>query len=363
MSITLVNETAQVVNASNWELSMSYTCTVGGECTTNTLRVPENDKVDVELPKGTCDNPAMMWSIKLTKQGYKWKSSTAQTLDVVPSGVYAITLDDANPVVSAEDQHAITMLLLEEIQHKTPYNGIWSAVYAKAGDETKLQRTREQFIGAYNSVGNWETLYTPLAIETWATQEELDTAMTPGGEARLELYWRALDRRPGGNADSQTVCYTFDCSVPSVSCRVYSNWDGSQAHSEFTPQQLSAGLAHPADGSPPSSSFAALVKLLDTLKHTKLPWNSECLLWDNVSCNSEEYDTEWSSQEIVVFLPRKWSTRTHQFFEPAFRQTVVTFLLVVNRLSVLKNKKLGIRVLVLPAAAHQTQTRHRNRKN
>ena len=50
----------------------------------------------------------------------------------------------------------------------------------------------------------------------------------------------------------------------------------------------------------------------------------------SVRRDSEEYDTEWSSQEIVVSLPRRWCPRTHRYFDPGLRATIVVFLLVNN---------------------------------
>ena len=58
---------------------------------------PQGAAVEVKLPFGEPDDPAMTWSINLRKQGLAWApggqvEGTANT--VVPGGTYTIVLDD-----------------------------------------------------------------------------------------------------------------------------------------------------------------------------------------------------------------------------------------------------------------------------
>ena len=58
---------------------------------------PQGATVEVKLPVGEADDPAMTWSINLRKKGLVWTpgghvEGTAVT--VVPGGTYTIVLDD-----------------------------------------------------------------------------------------------------------------------------------------------------------------------------------------------------------------------------------------------------------------------------
>ena len=89
------------------------------------------------------------------------------------------------------------------------------------------------------------------------------------------------------------MCYTFDCATMSASCRVASNWDGEAQRCEFTPATLSQAVP---------SRLAALLAALRSA-----PRDSECTLLDEKTMDHEDYDTECSSQEVLVFLQRRWS--------------------------------------------------------
>jgi hypothetical protein len=182
-------------------------------------------------------------------------------------------------VSTAEDHHALNLLLLTELQRNTPYDQVWAAVHRRfcsesshADDSMTVEQLIEAYEGIDERVAPWLNLYTPVEPEGWATTEEIGEALASGGEARLDLYWRALDRFPGGNADFQTVCYTLYCRNRSVSCRVAHNWDGQPGNCEYEPRRLAALLTAEA---PIWSTLLATV--------AALPRDSECTILDTIS--------------------------------------------------------------------------------
>ena len=58
--------------------------------------------------------------------------------------------------------------------------------------------------------------------------------------------------------------------------------------------------------------------------------DSECTVVDTITRDSDEYDTEWSSQELLLFIPRLWQSRTHTAHCCANVQRAVLTCLLCN---------------------------------
>jgi len=58
---------------------------------------------------------------------------------------------------------------------------------------------------------------------------------------------------------------------------------------------------------------------------------SECTILDNTTTSWDEYDTTWSSHEILVQLPRPWSLSSHAQFSTGFHEIVLQMLLINRR--------------------------------
>ena len=125
-----------------------------------------------------------------------------------------------------------------------------------------------------------------------------------------------VQRFPGGNADCHTLMYQFT-SNGEVSAFQYSNWDGSHSRGSFVPAAL--------------AKSDCISKLSSLLSKWKGPLDSSSTMIDN-SADSDEYDSEWSSKEIMVVVPAKWSRATHSIFNEQSRREIWIFLLVNHRL-------------------------------
>lgn len=312
--------------------------------------VPAQGRVDVSwptVPKSFGDAPAdeeqhvVKSTVKITlrKTGFKWAdglevlpsegSSNDLAISVEPGGLYTLVYDDANPPMSDDDKTVIMRLLIEELEAGTAFDKVWSSVHTRVPASTLLSRTESQMVEAVDGGPDgcsWHDWYTPQQpVEQWHSPQDIKEGLRVGGAARLAIYWRALDRSPGGNCDAHTLCYKIDCGgaahTPSARCREHSNWDGQHHESEFYPATLAKRLPD------------ALQPLLDALAAPDLPLNSECTLLDANSMDSDEYDTEWSSHEIVVYLPRYWSPSTHRYFSAAQRSMVKATFFANDRLA------------------------------
>ena len=254
----------------------------------------------------------------------------------------------ANPHISDDDKGIITQRIYDAIEAHVPYPDVWATVHANTPASIKGCRTVEQLEEAHDGHNpfQWHELYRSVGVETWASESEINAALQLGGGARIEVYWRALGRFPGGNADMLTVCYSFKCGGPaapaSVSVRKYSNWDGSHSNCEFVPEALTADLAKPEK----------LPRLLGSLRgYLSGPSRDSQFTFHDTSSDSEEYDSEWSSTEILMLLPRRWSPAAHPFFPKAVRDSVLTVMLANQRVRGAERPALSMDELRLVFAA------------
>jgi hypothetical protein len=210
-------------------------------------------------------------------------------------------------------QEQLTKMLFDEMELCTPFADIWPAVAAAASTLNGSQMMQRYTSSMGGSPQYWPLFYRPLVVEHWCSALEIAEAVK-NGNYRLDVYWRALDRYPGGNADFHTIRFRFN-HEQTVTCRDFYNWDGTPGFEEFVPSM------NPA-------TIRPLAESLCTLKDTSLDVYSNTRQTD-----SDEYDSEWSSREIILFVPRPWHPRTHAFFSKSIRLSIRTFLLVNMRLS------------------------------
>ena len=122
-----------------------------------------------------------------------------------------------------------------------PYNDIWKVVCERLDPKIVGKRTPEQLQEVYagGDCKKWRDWYKPINIGNDITPEQISNAMS--SKCLLEIWYRALDRFPGGNADMHTCRFAFlknESGDASVTLREYSNWDGSHENSECTPPKL-----------------------------------------------------------------------------------------------------------------------------
>lgn len=110
------------------------------------------------------------------------------------------------------------------------------------------------------------------------------------------FYFRALDRYPGGNADMFTTKITLrhiPGEAPALRTRQYRNWDGQ--HYEYDETEVSLDL---------TKTLPALLEATEALVATGDAQGEFTVR--ETRYDREEYDTEWSSIEFVIYvLPKE----------------------------------------------------------
>lgn len=133
----------------------------------------------------------------------------------------------------------------------------------------------------------------------------LDTNTVP---IRIDVYWRAHNRFPGGNCDSTTIRYRLDIQESSLQAekKVWWNFDGEQSIGSSGP--LSQVRCKEIYGKLQPTVKEVLRKLImsEKGKHVRQE-GSHYHIWDNKSRDSNAYDTEWTSVEILVYDDEKSS--------------------------------------------------------
>ena len=125
---------------------------------------------------------------------------------------------------------------------------------------------------------------------------------------RVDVYWRALDRFPGGNCDSWTVRYRFDldCQSPSqtVSLDYHHNWDGvhhAGSGSVITQLQEGRGLL---DEDAMSTIAAAARSVREAPVRGRYLGGDGATWWhavDDTARDADAFETEWTSVEVLVY--------------------------------------------------------------
>eukprot|EP01043_Picozoa_sp_COSAG02_P095428 COSAG02_NODE_31795_length_527_cov_0.845794_1_plen_101_part_10 len=95
-------------------------------------------------------------------------------------GPTAPAADSSAPSITAEEHHALSKLLLSELQHtRSTYDQVWSAVHRNARDKSdrlgdiSVEELTSMYEESVHRVRPWRELYTPVEPERWATAEEI----------------------------------------------------------------------------------------------------------------------------------------------------------------------------------------------
>lgn len=113
-------------------------------------------------------------------------------------------------------------------------------------------------------------------------------AAIESGMFNLTIYHRALDRFPGGNADMHIVKHVYNHATGTLHALHFVNWDAQ-----------SSILNEPEAISGAERITANVVPALQHLISTAAELDLVCTI-DHAAMDCEEYDTCWSSIEIIL---------------------------------------------------------------
>lgn len=283
-----------------WEITVSFRAGDSGGWNMTNLRpvVLRGTTSEIELPRHTMAGPAAtQWRLKATAAGIVFQPGNVREIDVSPGSKVVVACDAAAPPLT---QGEITRI--EELQLAWLERGVWNErmrwhkIAAQFG--RGAEKLKELFEGGRAEPHTWRQLYRPAKIRADVADAAVRELLERSPAFRVDVYWRALDRFPGGNADMLTIRYRFDLSRAAeskVTVTVFQNWDGTQMITAgVTPERPSRMVSRDAAG-----TMARFSGLFCALKRR----DSECHIFDDHSTDSDEYNTEWSSVEVLLFDP------------------------------------------------------------
>ena len=303
-----------------------------------------------------------------------------EMVSVLPGGTYRSVDNLRNPVLTKAQFQTISYKAVVLLQQSTiRYSQLWEAIYNNIAQDIRAERTVSELIEAYNGYNkdnrqirlpHWPHVYEAVQRKIVTKNSTIShnhqsisdnchlqhlqllhfyKALEPIGSARIEVYFRALDRQPGGNDDCHTIGYIFDCTTLTVRARCDACYDnGERERNQFIPKRLSMSIAAAAAAGRNSSSSSndnvhdhqdgsrLFLEFLSALRDLG-PSDSEYTVVDPAQ-DFSSYDTLWTSQEILVYVPRRWSSANHHCFPFDFRAMVRQVLLCNQRGTVLGGK-------------------------
>lgn len=314
-----------------WELTLGYTG-VGdsGSSMQNTPAFPPQEWTECTCPGHSFSDKLILRSschIEITKEGLEFEGGLKKVF-VVEGGKYTVQhCADCPPLKDAEFKKARDMLLelnegfgpfpvpTDDVQLTKVWTWITEALGRPVNEKNVAAVGKMVTDGTCQHNGRircrqrMETHPRKPVVDASIPLADLKTALT-GNTATIVIYHRALDRFPGGNSDQHVIKHKVDLSRASFECLHWLDWDGS---SQITSKPCVLSFAKNKK-SIFEKLVPAIVALLDSSPESKTREFSWTI--DDPQTDSEEYDTEWSSIEILVYLDSamtKLGARFHQY--------------------------------------------------
>jgi hypothetical protein len=169
------------------------------------------------------------WALSLRSKGYVFvggefdEQRGEHVITVQPGSTYAIIEDVVNPPLSESDCMLITRVIhsvLEADPALLPHE-VFERVLLRIPPSIARNRSAKQLHNVFEQPQSlkWREFYRPILV-----QRSFPAHIGP---VQCLIYWRALDRYPGGNCDVHTVCYEVvrdEHDSVSVRALEYLNW-------------------------------------------------------------------------------------------------------------------------------------------
>lgn len=289
--------------------------------------IPAGESLELALdpPDASAANGA--WHLTVRKAGVCFEEGRSSSLVALPGGEYTIVDDESDPALTAAEAAAAGALLRDIVEsvpgHPAPAiqalpeaaarSAVWSWLAAAIGRDGRSQRTAEKLpalvAAAMESPAGWKhALVTHPRAPRVAPDARGDAAACAAasceaGDVRLVIYHRALERRPGGNADIRVVRHAFGRvssraalaraarrGQEQVTATMYTNFDGNL-------ERVDGGTREGVGDDVRARVLPALAALL---RDGGGATSFECTI-DDPARDGDAYDTEWSSVEVLLY--------------------------------------------------------------
>lgn len=259
----------------------------------------------VELREKCNDKSVTSWRLTSHIHGLIFWPEETNEVEVQPGGRYELVLDKEQPPLTLIQLNGITKeLLLCAEEGVWDLTSCWSRVLEKFFPGSA--RTAESLQAAYESQDcgatphpSWRQLYNPVGVRQDLSKEQLCSALQSEKELTFHIYWRALDRDPGGNTDELTMRYRVHftgehTTKAEISCVVFYDYDNTcTVTGPYTPTTASTKISSAGSDKVRSELIALCLKLL-----AKGLRDSEFHVVEGSHISQEK----WSSVEVLVFL-------------------------------------------------------------
>eukprot|EP01064_Diplonema_japonicum_P012530 TRINITY_DN19972_c0_g1_i1.p1 TRINITY_DN19972_c0_g1~~TRINITY_DN19972_c0_g1_i1.p1 ORF type:complete len:435 (+),score=86.48 TRINITY_DN19972_c0_g1_i1:40-1344(+) len=322
----------RVYNASSVELNnevMIQYKTEGetGMCSCSTPTLKKDTWTELCLPEESFGSKVIPTSalLQLRAEGITWEDTytpheteeeDTQNIVFENGKDYRLVNDSVNPPLTDEEYYESLSVLRDILEgfgpikpphrdDKKQQQSLWRHIARKIGRDVKKPgclKSVENMVtgrtGYKDSRVKWRKVMSshrhapvPTKFETPEEKTEIVSSVDEG-KVFMEIYHRAMDRFPGGNCDVIVVKHSMDFASKQGFVCAYRNFDGTpcihparalskgevEKHRRKLLPRLSALLSH---NSPASWVFNSTV--------------------DDAQKDDNEYDTEWSSIDILCY--------------------------------------------------------------
>ncbi|KAJ3021276.1 UNVERIFIED_CONTAM: hypothetical protein HDU68_009708 [Siphonaria sp. JEL0065] len=272
---------------------------------------------------------------------------------VKPNQVLIFVNDPINPPFSLPEYKAAESLIQRAIEDSPQPNSddVWTEIAEILGRPNK-DAVKDRYFNSFRRPSPWTEIYDPVKVLPNVSRELICSAIK-AGTFQVHSYWRSLDSFPGGNSEFVTSKYVFSFTRKDlqVECTAFENWDGTH---------VLIGPYSPRNATILDKSHEFQALLADLVAESNEETASVSLNWtchklDTLIRSGDDHNSEWSSQELLLYIPIRWSPSTCHLFSHSARALFKTLALV--NLRVLSRLPREILWLIMD---YSTQEEHKN---
>ena len=334
MKCIIVNLTATMIGRA-WELVSKVEKPDGTSSTSNTPALEPNVPTEVGFHNDEAE-AGVKCIIELQIDTIVIKNNNGKSIEVTEDGMTIEIIDNpANPALAKDDFEKIHRHVVQYAEGRQPSINVAPLFDRPEADEPLIWRQFENYMcsHAFKKPRWMDFMVPPIFADIPATPDSIKAALQDASSNTIVVYFRALERSPGGNADTFVYKFTVNREKGTVSCASFRNWDGSamrtEAEEEVTHENAVASIISAAG----ELLVPAMLKLVDSGANILGSIRNYEGTIDEPAEDSDEYDTQWSSIEVLLF---KGSAP-----EGAVAEASLPLLLRVHQRSVYVNRRQG----------------------
>lgn len=300
MKCIVINRTSKTIGRA-WELVKEQRKPDGCGFTGNTPACPPNEPTEVVFDfKGDNDNLPCFISLQIDT--LLIKNNNAKEIEITEDGMeIEIINNPSNPALELEDFGRIHCHLVKVAEGRIPEVDISGLFGRPESDTDKIFVQFRNYLHSHAfKKPRWMTFMVPPPFAPIAlTIDDLKKEVMDIQSNTLVIYYRALERTPGGNYDTFVTKFVIENKKVQISS--FRNWDGLAQRCPIQPLNHEEAEGH-ISAFVQNGLVPSMIKLLESgnnvqggnLRHIEGTIDEEAQ-------DSDEYNTQWSSIEVLLF--------------------------------------------------------------